>query len=300
MGHDITGKLRGLFAPLATPFKDNEDFDPDALRHNLAIYEGTGLRGYLVCGSNGEARSLDETEKVSILETVVDAANKRMTVIIGVMYETHRQAERFIRRSADLGADVALVQSPSYFRKLMTDDVLYGYFSGLADEAPIPILIYNCPGFNGITLSVALLERLSEHPNIVGMKDSTPGCDLDAMRLNGPAFHVMAGSINKLSAFVERGSIGGTISLADSAPAPAADLFRSLVKTGPAACADANARLIEANKGISGRFGVPGVKTAMTLMGYRAGIPRRPLVPLGPDGIAAVKSALVEAGVLEP
>jgi len=299
MKPDIKERLQGIFAPIATPFMDNEDLDTDALVHNLSLYDNTALRGYLVLGSNGESKSLEETEKISILEKVFEIVSKRRTVIVGVMYEALRHAERSIKQITDFGADFALVQSPSYFKKLMTDEALYSYFSSLADRASIPLLVYNSPGFNGITLSFDLLKRLSEHPNIVGMKDSTPGCDLDVMQLNKDSFHVMAGSIAKLSDFVQHGSIGGTVSLANYYPGLAVQLHQFLVKNGSESCVDLNSKVIGANKCVSGCFGVPGVKAAMNLMGFKGGIPRRPLFPLQPDQIEMVKSALIEVGALD-
>lgn len=291
-------KLQGIFVPLATPFKDNEDLDTDALSHNLALYGDTALRGFVVLGSNGECKSLDDAEKATVLETVLAEANERMTITVGVMYETSRHAERFIRRIADLGADFALVQSPSYFKKQLTDDALYAYFSGLADRAAIPLLIYHCPGFNGILLSFDLLEKLSAHPNIAGMKDSAPGCDLKIMQLNRDSFHVMAGSVAKLSEFVERGSVGGTISVANYAPGLAVELYQCLCKRGSAGCVDLNRKVIGLNQSVSGDSGVPGVKAAMNLLRFRGGIPRRPLLPLQAGQIKGIESALAEAGVL--
>ena len=278
---------------------DNEDLDTDALIHNLTLYESTPLRGYLVLGSNGENKSLDETEKISILNTVFESVGEQRTVIVGVMYEAFRHAERSFKLITDLGADFALVQSPSYFRKLMTDDALYAYFSSLADCASVPLLLYNSPGFNGITLSFELLEKLSEHPNIVGIKDSTPGCDLKVMQLNRDSFHVMAGSIAKLSAFVQLGSIGGTASLANYCPDLAVELYQCLIENGSSACVDLDRKVVRANKSIAGRFGVPGVKAAMNLMGFKGGIPRRPLFRLQADQFEMVKSALIEVGALQ-
>ena len=294
----IEEKLRGIFAPIATPFQDNEDLDTDALSHNLALYESTPLRGYLVLGSNGENKSLDESERLSVFETVTESMSERRTTVVGVMYEAYRHAERHIRQVANLGADFALIQSPSYFKKMMTDEALYAWFCGLADSSPIPVLVYNCPGFNGITLSFGLLEKLSGHPNIVGMKDSTPGCELNIMRLNSKSFHVMAGSIGKISDFVQHGSIGGTVSLANYCPALAVELYDCLQAQEPARCADLNRKLVRANKAISGGFGVPGVKAAMNLTGFRAGIPRRPLMALQPADIETIESILTKIGAL--
>lgn len=292
-------KLQGIFAPIVTPFKDNEDIDLDALRHNLAMYARTSLAGYLAVGSNGENKSLSESERLTVVETVLAGKHAEQTVVVGVMYEAERHAERFIAAVADLGADFALVQSPSYFKKLITDELLLGYFSALADSAAIGLLVYNCPQFNGITLSIELLRKLSKHPNIVGMKDSTPGCDLEVMQLNSDSFHVMVGSITKLNDFVPSGAIGGTVSFANYCPDLAAELYRCLRDKGSAEAADLNRRLVESNKRIAGPFGVPGVKAAMNLMGYAGGIPRRPLCPPAAEDVNAIKSILVELGALD-
>ena len=192
------------------------------------------------------------------------------------------------------------MQSPSYFRKQLTDDCLVRYFSTLADHARIPVLLYNSPGFNGMTLSFELIQRLSEHPNIVGMKDSTPGCDLKIMDLDRDDFCVMVGSIGKLRGFVERGSIGGTVSLADYSPNPAVRLHEALIGGWMPDAESLNQKLNEANHRIAGQFGVPGVKAAMNLLGFRGGIPRRPLYPLDAGQIVSIRTALIEAGVLEP
>jgi 4-hydroxy-2-oxoglutarate aldolase len=291
-------KLKGIFAPIATPFTSGEDVDFGALKHNMALYRQSSLRGYLVLGSNGENKSLSEEERLAVVDAVMEGRGDGQIVIAGVMYEAQRYAEQFLERVASRGVDYALVQSPSYFKKLLTDDCLYRYFSTLADIASIPLLLYNCPGFNGMTLSFELIQKLSEHPNIVGMKDSTPGCDVKIMELDSDRFCVMVGSIGKLRGFVEKGSIGGTVSLADYCPDSAVQLHRALMEGEKTASEGLNQRLTDANKRIAGQFGVPGVKTAMNLLGFRGGIPRRPLYPLDADQIDSVRAALVEAGTL--
>ncbi len=298
MQDNTAEKLRGIFAPIATPFNENEDLDIAALQHNLHLYRKTDIRGYLVIGSNGENKSLTEAEGLAVLKVAIDGKGKGKTVIAGVMYEAQRHAEQFITRIADLGADFALIQSPSYFRKLMTDDTLYDCFAALADYSPIPVLLYNSPGFNGITLSFDLLKRLSEHPNIVGLKDSTPGCDLEVMKLNSDSFQSMAGSIRKLKDFLQLGSIGATASLANYCPDLAAQLYSSLLEDNTQQALDLNDKLVAMNKRIAGAYGVPGVKAAMNLLRFRAGIPRKPLRPLDADQIEEIKSVLIEAGAL--
>ena len=164
--------LAGVYAPICTPFRENEDLDPGALRENLARYAASGIHGYLTLGSNGENRSLSEEERLEVLDVVVRHRGAGQVVMAGATYDGQRQAERFLQAAADLGADYGLVLAPGYFRKQMTVEVLYRYFSTLADARRCQLLLYNAPGFNGLALEPALVERLAAHPNIVGMKDS--------------------------------------------------------------------------------------------------------------------------------
>jgi 4-hydroxy-2-oxoglutarate aldolase len=291
-------KLKGLFAPLATPFAADEGLDLAALGHNLALYRKTPLQGVLALGSNGENKSLSEEERVAVVDAVLAGRGPGQVVMAGVMYESQRLAEQFLGRIGRGGVDFGLVQSPSYFKKMLTDECLYRYFSTLADRSAIPLLLYQCPGFNGMTLSFELIQRLSRHPNIVGIKDSTSGCDLTCMELDCDDFSVTVGSIGKLRDFVARGCIGGTVSLADYCPHLAVELHKAL-RAGGADAEALNLRVTEANKRIAGRFGVAGVKAAMDLLGFRGGIPRRPLVALQPDEVESVRAALIGVGALD-
>jgi 4-hydroxy-2-oxoglutarate aldolase len=290
--------MAGVFAPISTPFGEDEALDLDALRFNLERYAGTGLLGYLALGSNGENRSLTEEEKLRVLETIVRGKGRGQVVMAGATYDAQRDTERYLRQAADAGADFGLVLSPGYFRKQMTDDVLLRYFSTVADAAPLPILLYNAPGFCGVTLSPALVGRLAAHPNIVGMKDSASSGIENFLPLESESFHVLAGSANFLLRAMLGGSLGGTVSLANSFPAMALELFRCGQAHDEARGAPLQERVTRINQAISGRFGVAGVKAAMNLAGYRGGIPRRPLLPLTAEQLEAMRRVFVEEGLL--
>jgi 4-hydroxy-2-oxoglutarate aldolase len=293
-----SSKLAGVFAPISTPFAQNEDVDVDALRFNLGRYASSGLLGYLALGSNGENRSLAEAEKLLVLGEVVRHKGPGQVVLAGAAYDGQREAERFLAAAADLGADFGLVLSPGYFRAQMTDEVLYRYFSSLADRAPIPLLLYNAPGFCGVTLSPELVGRLAAHPNIVGMKDSAASGIENFLPLEGPSFHVLAGSANFLFRAILGGSPGGTVSLANSFPELALRLFDCGRTRDEANGFQLQDRISRINAAISGSHGVAGVKAAMTLAGFRGGIPRRPLLPLEPAKVEALKALLAAEELL--
>jgi 4-hydroxy-2-oxoglutarate aldolase len=291
--------LAGIFAPIGTPFREDEEVDFGALEFNMGAYARSGILGYLALGSNGENKSLTEDEKLVVLRTIVAGRSPDQVVIAGATYEAQRDTERFFAAAAEIGADFGLLLSPSYFRKQMTDDVLFRYYTTTADRSPLPLLVYNAPGFSGVTMSVGLVARLAQHPNIVGMKDSASSGIEAFLALESPAFHVLAGSANFLFPAMMAGSIGGTVSLANSFPAIANELYRLGAARDAAAGPAFQERCRRLNEAISGTFGVPGVKAATTLAGLRGGWPRRPLLPLTPDQLAALREALVAEGALD-
>lgn len=294
----LPGRLSGVFAPICTPFDSREDVDDGALRFNLARYAETGLRGYLALGSNGENRSLTPDERLRVLDEVVRHRASNQIVLAGAAYDAQREAERFLAEAAAHGADFGLVLPPGYFRRQMTDEVLYRYFSSLADASPIPLLLYNAPAFCGITLSLELVARLATHENIVGLKDSAASGIEEFLLLQGPAFHVLAGSANFLFPAMLAGSPGGTVSLANAFPAVALRLYALGRARDTEAGPPFQDRVTRVNGAISGTYGVAGVKAAMDLAGFRGGLPRRPLLPLDTSEVRALRDLLTTEGLL--
>jgi len=296
--NELRGRLAGVFAPISTPFSEDEEVDYGALRFNLERYAVSGILGYLALGSNGENRSLTEGERLRVLETIVRHKGRGQVVIAGATYDAQRDTELFLKQAADLGADFGLVLSPGYFRKQMTEEVLYRYFSTLADQSRLPLLIYNAPGFCGVTVSPDLVGRLAGHQNIVGMKDSASSGIEQFLRFESETFHVLAGSANFLFPAMMAGSVGGTVSLANTFPSFVMELFRCGQVRDEEHGRPFQERVTRINHTIAGAYGVSGVKAAMNLAGLKGGIPRRPLLPLTPPQVEEMRKALAEDGLL--
>lgn len=132
-------ELRGVFAPITTPFV-NEELSVEQLSENMVKYSKTPLAGFYVLGSNGEAKSLTEEEKLKVLEVVMAEKAPRQLVMAGTGYESTRQSTAFSKKVESLGVDFVTLLTPSYFKKRMTDDIIAGYFEDVADAISIPVL----------------------------------------------------------------------------------------------------------------------------------------------------------------
>ena len=191
-------KLTGVIIPTATPFDNDGDLSTEMLERNFARWNATNVRGYMCLGSNGEFRSLSDEESLRVVERSV-ALKADKTLIVGVGRESLRLTLAFLDKVIDLGpgVDYVSVLTPHYFAKLMGDDALVGYYTAVADHSRVPVLLYAAPGFaNSVVISPAAVRALADHPNIHGMKDTTPAMMLDYMLSVGGRqdFSVLAGS----------------------------------------------------------------------------------------------------------
>ena len=293
----MTKKVSGVFAPITTPFGDDE-VAFDQFKENIKKYSQTPLNGYLVLGSNGESKSLTEDEKLKLLEIVLQEKADHQLVMAGTGYESTRQTIAFSKKAQQLGADLVSLVSPSYFKKSLTDEALIGYYTQVAEALSIPVFAYNAPGFTGLTLSAGVIDTISQHPNIGGMKDTSPAGLAGYLEVCGDDFDVLAGSMNTLFIGLSLGASGGVISLANAFPESCCALYEAFTGGDIAKARQVHSRLFRLNKAVSGASGVAGVKYAMQLGGYYGGNPRLPLLPIKDDDKQRIQNAAEEAGVL--
>ncbi|MBE6940029.1 MAG: dihydrodipicolinate synthase family protein [Ruminococcaceae bacterium] len=294
-------KLMGVFAPISTPFTTEGKVDYEGLAANVKRYAAAGLKGYLALGSNGENKSLSNEEKLRVLETIVQNKGADQTVMAGCIFESTIETIEMGREMCKLGADFLTLLPPCYFKKQMTDDVLLRYFSDVADAVSVPCLVYNAPQYaGGVGLSPKLIRRCADHPNIVGVKDSSTG-NMESILFavkDKPNFTVMAGSVNNFFTAMTMGGAGGVLSLSNSFPEITVELYDLLAaQKWPEAIA-LNTRLLEINRVIGGAGGVPAVKAAMDMNGLVGGEPRLPLLPLTEAQKEDLKAKIVGFGLL--
>ena len=293
-------QLTGIYPPLATPFV-NQELALDLLAENVRQLAPTGLKGFVALGSNGELPALTESEKLHVLETVVSSALEDSQVIVGVGYESTKQALAFITAAAARGTHAALVLPPSYYKSALTPDVLRDYYATLADRADLPLLIYNMPANTGINLGPDVVVPLAQHPRIIGLKDSS-GNIVQITEIirqtQDEEFAVMAGSASFLFTSLCVGAAGGVAALANLAPRECVRIFNHFQRGEINEARALQFRLMSPNAAVTTRFGVAGLKAAMTLCGYHGGEPRHPLMPLPNVAHEAVRAILAEAYLL--
>ncbi len=290
--------FKGIFAPIPTPFVD-EEIAFDKLEENVSKWGKTRLAGLVVFGSNGEAPYIDEDEKVLVWSLVRKCLPADKAMIAGAGMESTRATVRLIKKAAQAGADAALVISPSFFKASMKEAALEAYYKDVADSSPIPIFVYNMPGNTALNLSSALVVRLSAHPNIVGVKDSSGNIVQISEILRGVPedFSVFAGSASFLLPSVVMGAVGGTLATANVVPDMCAELLELGTSGRIVEARKLQKSLLALNAAVTSRFGVAGLKAALDMLGYFGGLPRRPMLPAGEAEKAEIRRILTELGL---
>jgi 4-hydroxy-2-oxoglutarate aldolase len=294
----MSKKLSGIAAPISTPFV-NGDIAYDRLRSNVQKYSETALAGFFALGSNGESMFLTESEKLKVLEVVLQEKADHQIVMAGAGYESTRQTISFSNQVAEMGADFVSILTPSYFKKRLTDEAMIGYYTEVADAVPIPVIAYNAPGFTGMTLTPKVVEVISCHPNVIGLKDTSKGNMSTYLSVADNDFDILSGTVSTLFESMLLGAKGGVVSLANAFPAPCCELYEACKAVDLDKARRLHYMLIKLNKSVSGSFGVAGVKYAAEVAGYHGGDPRKPLLPITEEGRQSIRNAIEAAGLRE-
>lgn len=290
--------LSGIYAPIPTPFDADGAVAHDKLAENIAKWTKTPLAGLVVLGSNGEFAYLSDKEKLEVLRTARQAIPKDRLFIAGTGCESTWCTLELTEQAAAMGADAAMVITPSYYTK--ADAVaMRRHFLQLAERSPLPIILYNMPSRTGVDLAAETVVELAQHPNIIGLKDSSGNVVKlgDIIRAAPSHFNVLAGSASFLYPALVLGAVGGVAALANIAPEQCFRLYQC-AQEGRHEARQLQLKIIPANTAVTARFGVPGLKLALDWLGYYGGPPRSPLGPLSQAEQVMLRAILVEGGIL--
>jgi 4-hydroxy-2-oxoglutarate aldolase len=277
-------KLSGVMPPITTPFQNGE-VALDKLKENFKKWNQTGLSGFLVLGSNGEAVYLNEKERMKVIEVSRESIPPTKIMLVGTGMESTQETISFTNQAAKIGANYALVVTPSYFKGSMKPQILHDHFVAVAESSQIGILLYNVPQFTGINMEPELVAKLSEHHNIIGIKDSSGNIDQlsQIVNLSQKKFAVFVGSAPVFFPALCIGAIGGILAAANAVPQEFVQI-QNLFNGGKLNEArDLQNRLTPLAKAVTTKYGMGGLKMAMDLAGYFGGNPRLPLKQPGKE-----------------
>lgn len=298
----MSGVLGGVLAPVPTPFDSvTGDVAPVALRHLVRDLLGRGLSGVVVAGSTGEGPLLDDGERVQLVSWLREVVPEDRWLIAGAGAggaESTRATIRQAAAAADAGADAVLVRPPASLGDQLSPAALAGHFRRVADESPVPLLLYNVPKYAHVLLHESVLRALDEHERVIGFKDSSGDLKLLARyRAAAPRLAALVGTGSLFYPALEMGAAGGILAVACFAAETAVALFAAFRSGDRQAAGALQERLTPLAREIVGGMGVPGVKAAMEAVGLPGGPVRPPLVGADARRRARVAELLVAAGL---
>lgn len=273
----------GIYPPLPTFFDQQDELDLGTLRRHIQLLAETGIAGYVIMGTNGEAVHLTKEERAQVVETARAAAGEHALILAGCGEQSTRATIANCQQAAHTGANAALVLPPFYFKGRMDSRALITHYRIVADSSPLPVVIYNMPASTGgLDLDAATICTLAEHPNIIGVKDSAGNMvKLAQIYAATPSrFRVFAGSAGYLLPALTVGAVGAVAALANVFPREVCRV-QELFNAGQLQEARLlQARLAPANTAVTVTYSVPGLKAALELTVGYGGRPRPPLLPL--------------------
>ncbi len=165
--------IEGCFAAVTTPFYPDERVYFRKIEANMARYSRTPLAGMVVLGSTGEAVALNDAETHDVMRAAAEAASPEKVLIAGVGRESLKATTELAEAAAKFQYDAVLVRIPTYYSPQISYESALTYFRSVADRSPLPVLLYHIPKFVPYQMPVELVAELAQHPNIIGIKDSS-------------------------------------------------------------------------------------------------------------------------------
>ncbi len=289
----MTKTFRGVYTVMITPLADDGSLDLDAMARFTDWQIKEGIHGLIPLGSTGEFLSLSQEERDAVARTVIETAAGRVPVLIGTGAEDTREAVRLSREAQAMGADGVMVIPPFY--STPTDDELVEHYRQIAGAIDIPVMVYNNPATANVDLKPALVARIAEIDGCDYIKESTLEIFRvrDIIRGVGDNMTVFGG-IMGYESFV-MGAKGWVAVASNVAPGPMARIFELVADEKKYDEARAlYLKWLPIINAVGGQAYVAGSKSLLTHMGFQAGPPRPPRLPL-PDDRDAEMKALVEA-----
>src|SRR6187397_3206369 len=289
--------FRGSFTALVTPFK-NGSLDEKAFRDIVEWQIAEGTNGLVPVGTTGESPTLSHDEHKQVVEWCVDQVDGRVPVIAGSGSNSTAEAVELSRHAEKAGADAVLIVTPYYNKP--TQEGLYQHYKAINDAIGIPIIIYNIPGRSIVDMSVETMARLFELKNVAGVKDATANMARVSQQRAacGPDFNQLSGEDITALGFNAHGGHGCISVTSNVAPRLCSEFQAACERGDYAAALKLQDKLAPLHINIFCETSPAPVKYALSLLGKCANTVRLPLVPTSDKGQAAVREAMVHAGLI--
>src|SRR5947209_18284989 len=284
--------LQGIYPPLPTFFDTHDELDIVTYQRHIGRLAESGITGYVVMGSNGEAVHLSSDERAAVIKTAREAAGDEAVIVAGCGEQSTLATKRHCEQAARNGADVALVLPPFYYKSRMDSRALLAHYRDIADSSPLPLVIYNMPGNTaGVDLDAATICALAEHSNIIGVKDSAGNiaklaqvvAETSVAGERKKDFSVFAGSAGYLLPALVVGAVGAVAALANIFPHEVCRVQELFLAGRLEEARSLQARLVPANTAVTTSYSVAGLKAALEIKAGYGGSPRAPLQPLSAE-----------------
>jgi 4-hydroxy-tetrahydrodipicolinate synthase len=292
------GRFGSVVTAMVTPFNDDLSLDVDTAQEVASWLVDSGTQSLVIAGSTGEAATLTDEEKITLLRAVAEAVRGRAKVIAGTGTYDTAHSIHLTQEAERAGADAVLVVSPYYSKPPQRG--LLGHFSAVAGATGLPVIAYNIPGRTAVRIEHDTLLRLAEIDNIVAVKDSTGEFDAVARVINEApdGFEVYSGDDWATFGYVCLGAVG-VVSVASHVVGERIRHMIELLESGDLDGArKIHYELLPAFHSLFVTTNPIPLKAAMALIGRPVGPPRLPLVPATDDEVARIRTGLEAAGVL--
>jgi 4-hydroxy-tetrahydrodipicolinate synthase len=287
--------IKGIIPAMVTPFNEDESLNEAALRELVDYLIDGGVQGLFPTGSQGEFYALTPDERQRIWEVVIDQTQGRVPVYAGTGAVTTREVIDLNRRAEAAGVDAVSVLTPFFISP--TQEELYRHYVAIADATGLPVILYSNPGRTGnLTLSTDLVARLADHPNIVGIKDSSGDLTMtiEYIRRTGEDFTVLLGRDTLIYAGLVHGARGSITATANVAPSLVVEIYKAFIEGDLDRALDAQQRLAPLRLAFGlGTFPVV-VKEALAMVGIPAGPARGPVATMAPEQVEKLRQVVAE------
>ena len=296
-----TSSIKGIIVPIVTPVDEENHINEEAMARVVNYIIDGGVHGILAFGSNGEFFAIDADEQRKALAYMVKTADKRVPVYMGIAGITTKECVETAKMAKEENADGISILPPMFISP--SEDELYAHIVTIAETVPdLPVLLYNNPGKVGYGLSVNLVNRLADVPNIVGIKDTSGNMTLTAEFIRttrDKGFKVMAGKDTMILGSLAYGAVGAIASTANIVPELVVEIYDKYMAGDIEGACEAQFKLTPFRNTFDKVSFPAGTKDACNLIGLDVGNSIKPNTTASPEVLDEMREILTELGYIK-